>query len=317
MAIPLVILMLTAAAARASALEPASLEAARIALLTWWMFGCALVIWLAVLALTWACVRANPEHFTRRRAWLIIAGGGAILPAAVLAMLLSVGLAMLPALIAPAPPGSLTVAVDGELWWWRVRYGAVATANEIHLPVGEPVELQLASDNVIHAFWVPALGGKMDMIPGRATRMAITPTRTGVYPGACAEFCGTSHARMRFEVVVEEKAAFQRWLAHQATPATPPSRPLAARGQTAFLANGCGGCHAVRGTAATGLIGPDLTHVASRRQIAAGTRARTPATLARWIETPEVMKPGTHMPRYAMLPAAEREALVAYLESLE
>lgn len=315
-----------------SVLDPAGREAERIAELFWWMVGGAAVIWLGVMALMVYCVRARPESFNRRRERLMIVGGGVVVPTVLLAVLLVFGLAMLPGLVAPAPAGSLTIAVDGELWWWRVRYeqpggdlpplvkggnGGVVLANEIHLPVGEPVEFRLRSDNVIHSFWIPALGGKMDMIPGRVTRLALTPTRTGVFRGVCAEYCGTSHALMQFYVVVQEKEEFNRWLAQQAQPAEAPTELLARRGQDSFLANGCSACHTVRGTEAKGVIGPDLTHMGSRLSIAAGTLPNELDHLRRWIALPEKVKPGARMPKFAMLPPDELEALAVYLKGLK
>jgi len=305
-----------------SALDPAGHEAERIAELFWWMVAGAAVIWLGVIGLALYCARARPESFSRGRARLIIVGGGAVVPTVVLAVLLVFGLAMLPGLVAPAPAGSLKIAVDGELWWWRVRYLSpdgepVALANEIHLPIGEPVEFRLASDNVIHSFWIPSLGGKADMIPGRVTRLVLTPTRTGVFRGVCAEYCGTSHALMKFDVVVEEKEEFNRWLAHQAEPAKPPAEQLATRGQDSFLANGCSACHTIRGTPARGVIGPDLTHVGSRLSIAAGTLPTEADNFRRWIALTEELKPGAHMPKFSVLPPEELRALAVYLDGLK
>lgn len=305
-----------------SALDPAGREAERIAMLFWWMVGGTAVIWTAVMALGYDCVRARPESFTQRHADLIIIGGGAVVPTVVLAVLLIFGLAMLPGLVAPAPPGSLTIVVDGELWWWRIRYPTsegqgVSLANEIHLPVNETVEFQLETDNVIHSFWIPALGGKMDMLPGRGTRLALTPTRIGVFRGVCAEYCGDSHALMTFDVVVESRANFDRWLAHQSESAAEPTDELTTRGQQIFLANGCGACHSVRGTRATGVVGPDLTHVGSRLNIAAGTFACEPAQLERWIALTDEVKPGSRMPRFSMLKPDELQAVAAYLKGLK
>jgi len=316
------VLLSTGCSGVQSALDPAGREAERIAALFWWMVAGAAVVWLVVISLALYCVRARPESFSRRRARLIIVGGGAVVPTMVLAVLLVFGLGMLPGIVAPAPAGSLKIAVDGELWWWRIRYLSrdgepVTLANEIHLPVGQPVEFRLQSDNVIHSFWIPALGGKMDMIPGRVTRLALTPTRTGVFRGVCAEYCGTSHALMRFYVVVQEKDEFNRWLAHQAQPAAPPTEPLATRGQDLFLANGCSACHTVRGTPASGVIGPDLTHVGSRLSIAAGTLPTERDNFRRWIALTEELKPGAHMPKFAMLPPEELQALAVYLEGLK
>ena len=310
-----------------SALDPAGRGAERIADLFWWMAAGATVIWLLVIALALYAGRVRPGPHDARRTKLLIIGGGALVPTIVLAVLLSFGLAEMPRLLAPAPEGSVTIAVSGEQWWWRVRYlpgagrgegrGEVVLANEIRLPVGEPVQLLLDSPDVIHSFWVPSLGGKMDMIPGRTTRLTLEPTRTGVFRGACAEYCGDSHALMSFYAVVLEREAFDRWLAHQATPARPPAGALATRGRELFLSNGCGACHTVRGTPADGVVGPDLTHVGSRASLGAGILPNQPDAFRRWIARTETLKPGVHMPAFGMLPPEELDALAAYLEGLE
>jgi cytochrome c oxidase subunit 2 len=229
---------------------------------------------------------------------------------------------MLPPLLAPAPEGSLRIAVTGEQYWWRVRYlrddGApVELANEIRLPVGEPVELTLDSRDVIHSFWIPSLGGKMDMIPGRRTRLVLEPTRIGELRGACAEFCGTSHAHMGFAAVVTDRAGFDAWLAEQALPARTPAGPAATRGGELFLANGCGACHTVRGTPANGVLGPDLTHVGSRRTIGAGVLPTSREGFAAWIARTAELKPKVHMPAFGMLAAGDVKDIAAYLEGLE
>lgn len=193
----------------------------------------------------------------------------------------------------------------------------IELANEIHLPVGQPVQFQLQSADVIHSFWVPSLGGKMDMFPGRTTRLTLHPTRTGVYRGACAEYCGGPHAWMNFYVVVEEPEAFARWLEQQAAAAAIPTEPLAVRGQTLFQAHGCGACHTVRGTAADGQVGPDLTHVGSRLSIGGGILPNEPDAFLRWISQTEAIKPGVHMPVFGMLPEEDLQALAAYLEALQ
>jgi cytochrome c oxidase subunit 2 len=305
-----------------SALEPAGHEAVRIASLFWWMTGGAVVIWLAVIALALYAVRAQPERFNRRRARLFIVGGGAVVPTIVLTALLVYGLAMLPELITPAPPGSLKIFVSGEQWWWRVRYQipglpegqTVELANEVRLPVNQPVQFQLDSPDVIHSFWIPSLAGKMDMIPGRVTHLAFKPTRTGVFRGACAEYCGASHALMSFSVEVLEQAEFDAWLARQTLPAQVAD---GGRGQELFLATGCNACHTVRGTPANGVIGPDLTHVGSRMSLAAAILPNDPAAFRSWLAQPERHKPGVLMPAFGMLPAAELTALAAYLEELK
>jgi cytochrome c oxidase subunit 2 len=286
------------------------------------MAAAAGVVWAAVVGLTLHAARNRPVPHGRREATLLIIGGGAVLPTLALGALLATGLSTLPDLLAPAPPASLRIAVSGEQWWWRVRYlaaggTAIELANEIHLPVGEPVQFELESPDVIHSFWVPALGGKMDMIPGRRTRLTLHPTRTGRFRGVCAEYCGTSHAVMGFTVVVEEKHDFARWLARQAAAARPPADPVAARGQWLFLADGCGACHAVRGTPASGVVGPDLTHVGSRETLAAGLLPNERAQFVRWLGGSEGLKPGVHMPAFGMMDPRDLEALAAYLDGLE
>jgi cytochrome c oxidase subunit 2 len=304
-------------------LAPAGHGAERIADLFWWMAVGAGVIWLAVISLAVYSLR-HPESHSQRGASLLIIGGGAVVPTVVLAGLLIYGLALMPDLLAPAPAGSLKIAVSGEQWWWRVRYltpggddEAIELANEIRLPIGEHIEFHLDSPDVIHSFWIPAIGGKIDMIPGRLNRLTLQPTRTGIFRGVCAEYCGTSHALMSFYVVILEKADFAAWLEHQQTPAQSPVQPLATRGQELFLANGCGACHTVRGTPADGVIGPDLTHVGSRLSLGAGIQANEPDAFLRWLAHTDKVKPGVHMPAFGMLPQTDLQALADYLDGLE
>jgi cytochrome c oxidase subunit 2 len=304
-----------------SSLEPAGEAAARIATLFYWMAGSALLIWLAMVGITLYALRARADAPSRRQTERLIIIGGAVVPTLGLAILLLKGLALLPKLIGPAPAHSLRIAVTGEQWWWRIRYTApggatVELANEIHLPLGETTEFQLDSADVIHSFWIPPLGGKIDMFPGRTTRIALRPTRSGIFRGVCAEYCGTSHALMSFSAIVEERAHFERWLAHQAEPAQAPAQPLAARGQALFLSSGCGACHTVRGTAAAGVVGPDLTHVGSRRTIG-GDLPNDADGFLRFISHPQVVKPGALMPAFSMLPQEDLRAIAAYLEALE
>lgn len=314
-------LLLGGCAGRQSAIEPAGRAADEIATLFWWMTGGALAIWAAVVVLTIYAVRARPVARQGHGAAMFIIGGGAVLPTVVLGGLLVYGLAMLPRLLAPAPEGSLKISVTGEQWWWRVRYEvpggeSVHLANEIRLPVGEPVQFELESPDVIHSFWIPSLGGKMDMIPGRRTRLTLEPTRPGTYRGVCAEYCGTAHALMAFNVVVMEEGEFAQWLEGQRAVAVEPVEPLAVAGRERFWANGCAACHTIRGTEARGLVGPDLTHVGSRTTIGAGLVPNNRAALIRWIAETHIVKPGVHMPHFGMLPRDELEALAAYLESL-
>jgi cytochrome c oxidase subunit 2 len=304
-----------------SALTPASPDAERIATLYWWMAAGALVIWAAVTGLALFYGRPHEPRPSRQRDWSLIVGGGVVIPVVVLTGLLVYGLGSLPDYLARAPEGSLTIDVVGRQWWWDVRYrppggGEISVANEVRLPVGEPVQFRLASDNVIHSFWVPALGGKMDMIPGRVTSLRLQPTRTGTFMGVCAEYCGTSHALMRFLTVVMEHDAFAAWLERQASPAAEPTTDAERLGRDALVANGCGACHRVRGTVADGIAGPDLTHVAGRLTIGAGTRPTTGDHLREWVADAERTKPGVHLPAFDMLPTAELDAIALYLESL-
>jgi cytochrome c oxidase subunit 2 len=318
----LLALTLAACSNPQSTLAPAGVEAERVARLFWIMTAGATLVWTAVIGFALYATRANAErHGPNATRWLII-GGGVVFPTLVLGALLAYGLAMMPSLRADASPGAVRVHVSGEQWWWRVRYRAaggesVELANEIRLPVGERTEFELVSPDVIHSFWIPSLGGKMDMIPGRVNRLVLEPTRTGVFRGACAEYCGASHAHMEFVAVVMERDAFDRWLRHQASPAPPPTTPIAQRGARAFLRHGCGGCHIVRGTPANGPLGPDLTHVGSRLSLAAGTLPNTTPAFVRWISRTHAVKPEVLMPSYGMLSADDVAALAAYMESLQ
>lgn len=313
--------MLPACTGVQSALSPAGEHAESSARLFWWMTAGTFIVWIGVVLLAARYSRPHEASPDRRRDRLLIVGGGVVFPIAVLTVLLAFGLAMIPPIVARAPEGSLLVEVVGEQWWWRVRYvregrPPVDLANEIRLPVGEPVQFRLTSDNVVHSFWIPSLGGKMDMIPGRVTHLMLRPTRTGIFAGACAEYCGASHAWMRFYAQVMERDAFERWLEQQAAPASAPEGPRAARGEEVFFASGCGACHAVRGTPAGGSTGPDLTHVASRLSLAAGALPNEPDAIRRWVARPHRIKPEALMPGFDSLPADDLRALTAYLEGL-
>jgi cytochrome c oxidase subunit 2 len=305
-----------------SALDPAGRGAARLADLFAALTAGAAIIWCASVGLAlYATYSGRKPRGPAFGSWLIV-GGGVALPVVVLTGTLSYGLALLPTVLPSAHEGALEIEVTGEQWWWRVRYLPAAgepidLANEIHLPSGEPVALTLLSDNVIHSFWIPSLGGKADMIPGRRIRLALEPTEPGVYRGVCAEYCGTSHALMAFRVVVHEPPEFEAWLAGQREPAADPRGEPAAAGAEAFLGNGCGACHTVRGTPARGVVGPDLTHVGSRLTLAAGTLPNDAAAFGRWLSLTDEVKPSVHMPAFGMLPSDEVSALAAYLEALQ
>lgn len=305
-----------------STLDPAGPAAERILELFWWLVGGATILWIVVIGLAVYAIRVSPRPHNRKRSALFIIGGGAVLPIIILTGYLIYGLAMIPGILEPAPRGSLRIHVTGEQWWWRVRYPledgrTVELANEVRMPVGEPVEFILDSPDVIHSFWIPPLGGKMDMVPGRTNRLTLEATRTGVFRGACAEYCGESHALMAFEAVVMEPGEFEAWLQNQAEPAAPVSDPRAAAGGEAFLSNGCGACHAVRGTDADGVVGPDLTHVGSRLTIGAAVLPNERDQFLRWVADTDQVKPGVHMPAFGMLPEEDLLAIATYLEALK
>jgi cytochrome c oxidase subunit II len=302
-----------------SALFPAGRDAEHIDVLFRIMTAGALLIWLAVVAIAVYSIRVGQSH-SQRAANLLILGGGVAAPTVVLGALIVYGMPLVPSVLS-LPEGGLSIRVTAKQWWWRFEYltpsGPIETANELRLPVGERVALELASPDVIHSFWVPSLAGKMDMIPGRVTRLALEPTRTGTFRGTCAEYCGASHALMAFSVVVMEPEEFRAWLEQEARPAETPSDAEAARGRTVFIANGCTACHTIRGTSAPSRIGPDLTHLGSRRHIAAAALPNDRAMLARWIADTDNIKPGVHMPAFRALPPDELSALAAYLSGLK
>jgi cytochrome c oxidase subunit 2 len=216
----------------------------------------------------------------------------------------------------------LTIKVRGLQWWWGVEYlGSTPdqrfeTANEIHIPVGRNVRLQLEGIDVIHSFWVPSLAGKQDLIPGRPNELIVRAERAGVYRGQCAEFCGLQHAHMAFFVIAEEQSGFDEWVRSQRQEASATSDAEAISGQQAFMAKQCAACHTIRGTSANGTTGPDLTHVGGRKYIAAGLLETTRGSLAAWIADPQTLKPGNNMPMVP-LNSEELRSISAYLASLK
>jgi cytochrome c oxidase subunit 2 len=221
-------------------------------------------------------------------------------------------------------PGNqaLQLRVTGHQWWWEVQYrdsiaqNWVTTANEIHVPVGRPVALELRSTDVIHSFWPPSLSQKRDLIPGDVNSLWFQADSPGVYRGQCAEYCGLQHAKMAFLVIADRPAEFATWLERQRDTALTPTDSVTRRGQEVFLASSCVMCHAISGTPAGSRIGPDLTHLASRMTIASGTLPNTRGNLAGWILNPQTIKPGTRMPANQFNPD-DLQALLTYLESLK
>jgi len=216
----------------------------------------------------------------------------------------------------------LSITVTANQWWWDVRYSAadnskmIRTANELHLPVGVPVHIYLQSNDVIHSFWVPSLAGKQDLIPGRLNDITIVPNKVGIYRGQCAEFCGAQHAHMALVVNVDSHDDFIKWWQHQLQPAPAPATPLAQAGYNFVTSRNCSACHSIAGTPASGSVGPDLTHFASRRTIAAGTLPMSEGNLYGWVADPQSLKPGNHMPTIGLEPD-QLHAVVAYLETLK
>lgn len=272
----------------------------------------ALVVVLALLA-----VRA-PRPWLARPSTIV--GLGIAFPAVTLVALVAYATLSVTRPYTDEAP-AVRVELVGHQWWWEVRYldasGAseFATANEIHVPAGRPVEVALVSADVLHSFWVPSLAGKLDLVPGRRNTLVIAARSPGTYGGQCAEYCGGPHGQMRLLVVATPPAEFERWRAAQRAPAHEPAQPQAARGKALFEET-CAACHTVRGTRAAGALGPDLTHVAGRATLAAGNLANDPAGRARWIASGQHVKPGNLMPEFRSLAPEELAALDAYLGAL-
>jgi cytochrome c oxidase subunit II len=252
--------------------------------------------------------------------WIMV--GGIALPALTLLGVLFFAMSTLAADTAPASKPGVTVQVIGHRWWWEVRYPGTSpsdlfvTANEIHIPTGQPVRLELTTADVIHSFWIPQLAGKMDLIPGQRNVTWIEADSAGTYWGHCGEYCGMQHANMMMSVTAEPPDRFTRWLTMQRAPAAQPDDQASKAGLQVFERSACALCHTIRGTGAGGAIGPDLTHVGSRQTIAAGTIPNRRGYLAGWIANPQGIKPGVAMPAVPLSPG-ELNAIVTYLQSLK
>jgi cytochrome c oxidase subunit II len=313
-----------------SALEPMGPQAHKSAQLWWFSFVVATVVYLLTIgALCWAIARARkrertahvlpPEHeqsMTRGVTWA--AAATIVILLVFLGYDLSVGRTLSP--IPTKQP--LTIEVTGKQWWWSIDYADTVpqhrftTANEIHVPVGEPVLFLLDADDVIHSLWVPNLSGKKDLIPGYTQSFWFQADTAGFYRGQCAEFCGPQHAKMGLVVIAEPREKYDAWAAQQRRSASPPADSVQGRGQEVFLTGTCAMCHAIQGTSAGSHAGPDLTHLAGRRTIAAGSLPNTRGALAGWILDPQRIKPGAKMPPNALAPK-DLDALLTYLQSLK
>jgi cytochrome c oxidase subunit 2 len=249
--------------------------------------------------------------------------GWTVAPVLLLGALFLLTIRTMSTVAAPERPeaAALRIEVVGHQWWWEFRYPdlGVVTANELHVPVGTPLRLDLTAGDVIHSFWVPRLGWKLDAVPGRTNTMWLRVDRAGTYDGACTEFCGVQHAWMRVRLVAQSSGDFERWLQQQRTSTVEPppgQESLVARGQQVFLRSTCVNCHTVQGTAAAGRVGPDLTHVGSRQTLGAGIEPNTPEVLRRWVQNAQSVKPGVLMPSYRFSDD-DLTALVAYLSALK
>ena len=314
------------------ALQPAGPQAAHIAWLWWLTVGLCAVVALAVLAALahslWKARRAKgsetelvappaAEHRAR------VAVTTAIALSVVGLVSLVAASAYTDRELARLPlQDAVNVEVVAKQWWWQVTYRFAdpsqefSTANEMVIPVGRPVMVTLKAEDVIHSFWVPNLGGKKDLIPGRTAKLPLRADRAGKYRGQCAEFCGLQHAWMAFTVNAVPEAEFAGWLEAQRQPAAEPTDDRQRRGRDLFMSGSCVMCHAVQGTLARARKAPDLTHVASRGMLAAGRIPNTAENLRRWIAEPQKLKPGVNMPTHNV-PDEELDALVAYVGSLK
>ena len=281
----------------------------------------ATVLFSGVMLLLWRALSRRRER-RRANAWVWLVGGGIAFPIAVLSALLAYATVRGVQLTA-APADGIVISVSGVRWWWDLSYrdpasgSEIRSANEIRVPVGRPVTLGLTTGDVIHSFWVPALGGKVDMMPGRVHQLRVQLTQPGVYRGACAEFCGDQHAKMALHVVAVAPDEFDRWLAAQAAPARPAEGALAQRGQQLFSELRCDACHAVRGIGGASQLGPDLTHVASRLYIGAGSLPTRGDNLREWVAHVQRIKPGALMPSFDHLDNEALTALAAFLDGLK
>ncbi|MCK1623058.1 cytochrome c oxidase subunit II [Bradyrhizobium sp. 147] len=322
-------LPLAACAGRQSVLDPQGLQSSQILHTIFIFLTVAAAVWIAVVVVLGVSMlrRKRPadqplalhQGFERTSGRVVFVLGLATL---VIVLGLSIVSYAGQRTIFAKDENALTLKIIGHQWWWEVRYEAdsphrsFVTANEIRIPTGQPVKVELESADVIHSFWVPSLTGKMDLITGQKNELQFTAKNAGVYRGQCAEFCGLQHAHMAFAVLALPPDEFGRWRDHENQSANSPTDQLGKQGEALFRARGCALCHNISGTLAGGQLGPDLTHIGSRTTIAAGTLPNTPATLAAWIADPQHIKPGTLMPKMP-LQSGELIAILHYLEQLK
>jgi cytochrome c oxidase subunit II len=305
--------------------EPAATAAIAIEGLWWLMFWTMTVIFIVVMTVLAVALRRrqrdqSPQSAASARPTVPVAIATALTVVTLFGLLIaSVWTSRVIAETRPTNP--VSIQITGHQWWWEIEYEAgvpsqrMLTANEIHIPVGRPVVFKVTSRDVIHSFWAPNLHGKRDLIPGYTTAIWTQATRPGVFRAQCAEFCGLQHAHMALEVIAEPEDAFSRWLEGRRASAPAPGTDIAKQGQAVFMSARCAGCHTIRGTDANGQIAPDLTHMASRGSLGAGTLPNTPEHLEAWLRDPQASKPGNQMPPNPLSPS-DMHALVAYLGTL-
>jgi cytochrome c oxidase subunit 2 len=306
-------------------LHPHSPAEHSISVLWWVMLGGAwigLTLVAVLLLMGWIRRRRDSLPFGggERGATRLVIGLGIAMPIVVLsALFLWSDIFVIRSTAAPAAgSAAMTVQVTAHQWFWEIRYPGhdTVTANELHIPIKTRVNVVGTTADVIHSLWVPELNRKIDLIPGRTNRVLLYADRAGTYPGQCAEFCGLQHAHMELLVVAEPRASFDGWLRGEDAPARQPTGTEAQRGEQLFTTEGCDDCHEIRGTSARALVGPDLTHVASRTTLASGTIPNDRAHLMEWLRDPQRVKPGNKMPELELSPS-DISALVAYLKELK
>ncbi len=304
-----------------SALDPAGPQAAHIARLWWLLFAISIVVFVAVLGfLTAALLHRRRDTSDASLTYGVSVAVGITVVTLFAILVITMWTERANATLGAA--SAVTIELTGHQFWWEVQYDAatpadrVTTANEMHIPVGRPVVLKVTSRDVIHSFWAPNLHGKRDLIPGYTTAIWLQADHPDVFRAQCAEFCGRQHAHMAMQVVAEPEHAFEQWLNAQRAPAQAPTDPAALRGRDVFMKRQCVLCHQIRGTSANGLVGPELTHLASRGTLAAGMLPNTNGHLGGWIVNAQALKPGSQMPQNALM-SDELQSLLAYLETLK
>lgn len=306
-----------------SALHPHSDFATRLDVLFdqifWWAVGVFVVV-EGILVYTIFRFRARPDSPRPKEVHghTVLEIGWTLAPALILVAIAIPTIQTIFVVDRPTDdPNALVIEAIGRQWWWEFRYPelGIVTANEAHIPVGRTIDLRLRSGDVLHSFWVPKLGGKRDLIPGRENHLWFTADSTGVYWGQCAEYCGTAHAWMGMRMIADTPADFDAWVAAESADAVALTQPAERAGQGVFMSNACVSCHAIRGTQAAGVFGPDLTHFGSRLTLGAGMLENTEANLIRWLDSTQHVKPGSLMPE-VQLTDQQVAQLTAYLRAL-